>query len=548
MMITVLIFTVSFNLSSLTQTAQANTTGESTEDKQHSTSLPPYKKTLPINVDVETKQEIHWGNADIINYYDRIEDVRYTYEIDTKPKSYLKVTKRRLDNGDQFIFTTLENHSDNAVDVKVSISIANTGYYSLKSFDQYMTGPRSNSSIHVDLTTGPLGLLTTYKDKAFNSNVMVGKQYHSKELTKNYQDGRRSVLRELINEDQGIDIDAQKNDLNLVIDMESKGNDMVDHWLLYSDESLFESDASYKEWIRIYNNKKYKNNNWYTADGPYRKVGRTAEPKPESELQYARNLLIVREDEPLKRYKETEERYFYNLLLNSITNLAIFKGDDEFYETEYTNRWLNRAYGIEPPYIDTRHNEGVALFLEETGEILDIPEIQKALTNYADLLVNQINTGQVVEVGPNASLISDYFTFNQDDVGVTHSSLNHVLGGMNLLLQTYNDTGEKKYLTAATYVQNGIDALGDKWLTDEGDTWYQISPDHTFSGEDYPRLTLNDLLLSLELWEGIDSSRTQTLEMLIKSKANYLANNDISFTKEMIASMKKHGFGEIIQK
>lgn len=516
------------------------------ESKIFRAELPPHDETLKMSIQEKTTHGLERIDTTKKTYYDRIQDLIYTYEIDTEPLSYLKVTKRILDNDDYFIFTTLENPSEESVELSLSIPVADTGYYSLQAFDQYRTGPRVSDDIKMDLTTTPLGLLTTYKDKEFHSNLMVGKQYHSREISESYEDNRESVLRELISENQNVDIDVKEDELTLKMDMESIGDDIIDHWLMFSNETLFDSKASYEQWIRLYNGKRYKNNNWYTARGPYKKVVRTAVPIPESELQYGRNLLIVREDEPLSRYKDTQERYFYNLLLNSIANLDIFKGDKDFWETEYTNNWLNRVYGIEAPYIDTRHNEGVALFLEETGNVLDIPELKQAMTNYADFLVDQIEAEQVVKIGPNAGLISDYFTYHQD-VSVTHSSLNHVLGGMNLLLETYNDTGEEKYLTAATYVQNGIDELGSQWLTDDGDTWYQINPDYSFQGEDYTLLTLTDLLHSLGLWKGIDKTRTSTLEMLIESKANYLVNEDINLSDEVVELLNEHGFGEIVK-
>lgn len=505
-----------------------------------------YEGTMDITIEDQSNYGIEWKNTTEDQYFNRITDITDTYEINTNPKSNLKVTRRILDNGDYYIFTSLYNKSGQPIELDVSMHVADTRFYSFRSFEKHMSAPRFTSDIKHDLTTTPYGLITNYIDKEIISNVMVGKMYQSTELVEEYEDGRKSKLRELIAEKQNIDFDIYENEFNLVLEMETEGNDIIDHWLLFSDELLFDTFQSYDDWIKIHNNKKYKNNTWYTAEGPYKKVVRTAQPTPESELQYGQNLLIVREDEILKRYKETEERYFYNMLLNSVANLTIFKGDKDFWETKYTNGWLNRVYDIQAPYIDTRHNEGVALFLEETGNLLDIPEITTALTNYADLLVSQTEAGQVVDVGENAYLISDYFTFHQE-VNKTHSSLNHVLGGMNLLLETYLKTGDEKYLTTATYIQNGINELGDKWLNEKGDTWYQINPDYTFQGEDYTLLTLTDLLTSLDLWKEIGNMPVDTLEMLIESKAMYLIGEDIGFTQEIKQLLNEHGFEEVLE-
>ncbi|MBB5149215.1 hypothetical protein HNR36_001603 [Ureibacillus thermosphaericus] len=43
--------------------------------------------------------------------------------------------------------------------------------------------------------------------------------------------------------------------------------------------------------------------------------------------------------------------------------LKIFQGDKEgLWGTEYMSTWLKNNYGIHVPYIDTRHNENIALF------------------------------------------------------------------------------------------------------------------------------------------------------------------------------------------
>ncbi|WP_010676888.1 hypothetical protein [Bacillus timonensis] len=422
-----------------------STSNAASAEKTLNLDLPTSNGTILMNIQENTTNGIKFKNTSEKNYYNRIRDIVYTYEIGTTPTSYLKISKRMVDNDDYFVFTTLENHSSKPIDLTVTFPIAETGYYSLDSFDRYRTGPRINDDINADLTTNPFGLLTTYKDKKFLSNLMVGKIYHSKEITEKYEDGRQSIMRELITENQNFEIDAKKDALFLKMDLKSDGEDIMDHWLLASEKPLFESDKTYENWMVTYRKKRYKNNSWYTADGPYSKVVKSAEPAPKSQLQYARNLLTVREDIALSKYKETRERYFYDILLNSIANLKIFKGGKDFWETEYTSYWLHQKYGIEAPYIDTRHNEGVALFLEEVGRLLDFPELTNALTNYADFLVNQIENGYVVQVGPNAYLISDYFTYHQK-TDKTHSSLNHVLGGMNLLLETYQKTGDENIL------------------------------------------------------------------------------------------------------
>ncbi|MDX8366066.1 hypothetical protein [Cytobacillus sp. IB215665] len=485
---------------------------------------------------IDTKEQVYLNSKDTI----------YTYQILTSPISFLNITKRTLDNGDFFIFTSLQNNSTNPIDVTVTFPIPEVSHYTLQPFDQFLAGRRYNEDIGFDLTTNPLGLLTTYNGSEYYSNVMISKIYHSKELSQIYEDERESIVRELISENRDVDVIVKKDHLQIKLDMESLGEDIVDHWSLFSEKQLFTSDNSFSEWIKKSNYQKWKTNSWYTAKGPYKKLVTTVEPLPESQLNYGRNLLLVKDFSALEEYKETKERYFYDLVLNSIANLTVFKGNKEFWETEITSTWLKKEYGIEAPYIDTRHNEGIALFLEETGDLLEIPELKIALLNYADLLVDQIESRKVLEIAPDAFLISDYFSFYQDTLP-THSSLNHVLGGLNLLLKSYIETKNEEYLKCAYNIQNAIDLLGEKWLTDEGDTWYQIGPDMTFQGEDYTLLTLEDLLHTYELWKEIDSKKINTIEMLITSKAAYLINKEVGLSQEIVKLLINNGFSEIIK-
>jgi len=58
---------------------------------------------------------------------------------------------------------------------------------------------------------------------------------------------------------------------------------------------------------------------WNTADGNYTKLPWSIEPG--TELGYGRNLVAMQDKTSLNYYRETKERFFYDMVINSINHL-----------------------------------------------------------------------------------------------------------------------------------------------------------------------------------------------------------------------------------
>ncbi|MGE8005098.1 hypothetical protein [Lysinibacillus sp. NPDC093216] len=456
----------------------------------------------------------------------------------------IKVTVREIDNGDFFIFTQLQNKSSKGYSASISYPISGNIKYDLTDFERQEIQHEHDHVFGVDPTTYPIGLLKVKEHEDLLTNMMISRNYVSKELITNYENGDKSVVRELTSENKDLKLMNDDNGLTVTLPLQSEGNDLSENWVLISQEPLFKKEEALNEWINE-STKQYKEmNKWYTAEGPYSKLPWSIEP--ETKLGYGRNLVRVQDKKALNYYETTQERYFYDLLLNSVANLFIFQGDKKgLWETEYTSTWLKKDYGIQAPYTDTRHNENVALFLKKTGNMLDIKELKNSTITYADFLVNQTKNGNIIEVPKGGYLVTDYYSPQQTKK--THTSLNHALGEMNYLLESYQQTKEKSYLDVARNMRQGVENIGEKWLRENGDVWYQVNSDFTFEGIDYPLLTLGDLLKSQQSWEVVGEKRSEMFDQLIRSKAQYLVESKQEILQSVADLLIDQGFGDIIE-
>ncbi|MDM5332400.1 S-layer homology domain-containing protein [Ureibacillus composti] len=488
---------------------------------------------------IQTEEKIENKGKDTVTY-GTATDTIYRYEIGGSRGANLDVTVRKFTNGDEFVSSTLDNPSKKEITVNLFQIEYNSSKFQLYRFDRYPIKKNPDDKENYNLSTYPTGLLRMENSEGLVGERMVGQAYRSKELEQRYDDGGESVMRELLAEEEAISLYSKGQDLYVFYTLASKGKDIVDTWYMDSDEKLFRSDENMNNWMIESASNYKKRNKWYTAEGPYNRMVSSTEPMPESYQGFGRNLLLVKENRALELFEKQGDRYFENLINNSFVNLEKFKGDQTYWETEVTSTYLKDLYGITAPFIDTRFNEQIALFYYNVGEKLKVPDYKKPLRNYADLLVSQKKQGNIIPVDQDSYYISDYFPVVEEQNQKTHSSMNHVLGGMNLLLIAYQEFNDPIYLETAKAIQTAIGKERDKWIRPNGDLWYKVDKDGNFVGEDYQHLTLEDLINSYRLWSEIDKSFLPVVEELIASKSGYLSVNNFGYTEEI-----KNGLEEL---
>ncbi|RTQ96079.1 S-layer homology domain-containing protein [Lysinibacillus telephonicus] len=456
------------------------------------------------------------------------------------------VTIRTFNNGDYFVFTRFDNLTGYHQKIDLIQIEQNVQTNHLYRYDRYPIIRDDETVFGQDITSYPTGLLRITKEDGSIEEQMIGKAYKSVQLSMEYEDGGKSLMRNLLAESESLSFAQVGNSFLSINTLSSSGHDIVEHWVMNSDNALFKTDSHREEWMKETAEYYIKRNNWYTAEGPLNKMATSTEPLPKSGHGYGRNLLLVKEDRALALYKQQGDRYFENLVHNSFVNLDIFKGDRTYWQTEVTSTYLKGLYNITAPFIDTRFNEQIALFYYNSGELFNVKDYKEPLRNYADLLVSQKEQGHIIEVDEDSFYISDYFPIIQKVT--THSSMNHVLGGMNLLLLAYQEFGDEKYLVTARAIMTAIEKDQHKWIRDNGDIWYKISSDGTLVGDDYQHLTLEDLINAYKFWSKIDPTYLTTIEEMIASKSSYLSSETLGYTTKIYNGLKDIGMLQYLPK
>ncbi|WP_338751647.1 hypothetical protein [Bacillus sp. FJAT-52991] len=560
--ILVLIFAIQASMQTFDDTKKQRAHKESETLTDAGTVSGNDKNSSEVTIPIDDKQyiKVRMNTNEVpLTYHKRTTDVHirstdthYYYHMGdpSKPLGSMRVTLRKLDNGDVFVFTKFVNNSNSDYSASVIMPFQQSDHYTLTKYESYgKVNQTHDSTFGVDPTSHPIGILSTKKGNATTNEVMMGKNYVSLHRQQNYSNGQKSVLREFKDEYESYQIyeDKEKNLITSHLNMSVKGKSISENWALISQKPLFASATNRDEWFKRTIKEYRVINKWLTADGAYTKLPWSIEPS--YKMGFGRSIGNLEGSIYLDAYSENKERYFYDLVINSIADLdtlskgALTAGKSPIFLTEYTSTYLKEPYGFTAPYVDTRHNEKAALFLKNSSEILNIPELKNVNLRYADFLVDQKEAKNVINITPSGYLIADYYS--PESKVITHASLNHALGEMRLLLETYQQTNNPVYLNTAQEIQAGIENLYPGWIRSNGDLWYHIDAKKNFGGTDYTWLTLMDLLLNQKELEEVGLSRSPIFDKMIRSKATYLVDNKIAIKPEIISLLKEQGFDDL---
>ncbi|MGL6006817.1 hypothetical protein [Aeromonas sobria] len=298
--------------------------------------------------------------------------------------------------------------------------------------------------------------------------------------------------------------------------------------LIISKSTLFSDEHILDKYLELFYSELSHNNavcsTWYLYNGLYTKL-------PESIIPYTKNGYQVSihhssKKELIPLYRNTDCRFIYNLLYNAAFTVLSYQPQFMgLFLTTYTSAWLHRRYALSAPYIDTRLNETFTNALNDIKEITPSFDNFDISLNYANFLISQIDS-KCVYRSNKGIFFPDYFDTSMNNK--THTSLNHQLGIANYLLECYKKTNKSEYADVYHRILEFIIETSDKWLTPEGDLYYELLEDSSgfiFSGKDYTYVTLNDILIVIDKHKEFYGETIPKLEILAQSKMRFLDNS-----------------------
>lgn len=459
----------------------------------------------------------------------------------------LQVVLRTVDNGDQFVFTRFENEWDWGFEIPYYIVFKNQSEYELFAYKERVERKHDNV-FGIDYTSNVKGVYTIGED---DYEMILSQNFVSYEQKWRYSNGKESVLREYVKENATGDVEIGAGELAFELTLNTNVKRQIsESWFMLTNEQFFNTKEEMQSYKDYTNHHYVRSQKWLTPEGNYSKLPWAIEPY--TQVGYGRNLVNQQGTYFVDQYPLTKDRFYYNMIVADTNYLIDMNPEqNDLWYTEYTSTWLKQNYGIVAPYTDTRHNENIAQFLVKAGDILNNAELKNKYTIYADFLTKQEAANNVFKT-ENGYYILDYFAPEQS--AKTHASLNHILAEMNFLLESYALSKNEAYLNTALAINAAIQDTGREWINPKtGDFWYQLNPGndgtYTFKDTDYPYLTLEDMLYSLELFKSLQVEYdVQLYTDLVTSKVNFIKKNEIEITRTVVEDLQAQGFGALIDR
>lgn len=444
------------------------------------------------------------------------------YSLTYKNKTVFKyvLIDRTFDNGITFKYFTGKNCTFK--DLKVNINIKNN-FDDIIKFRDYEVNKDYNNTVGYDKITLP-----DFYGKGENNNF-VYKVYTYNLLSEEY-DTDYSLLKEMTKGHS-----YENSSMNITL----SENEMFDELIITSSNELIDEDTI-EEYLNLINNG--KSVAWLSFDGSYTKLPYSIEPQITE--GYGRNLKSV-ETSLYSLYINNNNKMLESLALSSLHVLDKYipMYSNNVWLTEYTSTWLKGDYNITAHYFDTRHNDTISIYIREVNKYLKNNTLSLWENSYDEFMVLTYKLKNCTNVFSEGKLALDYYSNHIGELK-NHSSLNHQLAIINNLYIGYINTKNKEYKNVADEYLKTITAIGDKWIKEDKDLWYQINADGSFDGTDYKTLTLEDLLYTQELLIKIYGKKNSQLDKLIYSKLAYLDNIDYNIDDIIRNKLKEGGYIE----
>ena len=209
---------------------------------------------------------------------------------------------------------------------------------------------------------------------------------------------------------------------------------------------------------------------------------------------------------------------FKILGINLMYNFADSVGPKGYIPTQPSSDWLKTDYNIGFGFYDTRWNSDTMTSLMTFNTNLKDKEVDAAVKRYINFYKQHYKKNSFIVDG--VSYVADYSDSNLESKNV-HCSLNHLLAEMQVLYQYYQIYKDEECKQIADKMLVTVTQSSKKWIKNDGDLWYKVTVKGIFNGNDYPALTYNDLVYSVNQLKQLNIPVPNELLMLIESKGKW---------------------------
>lgn len=455
-------------------------------------------------------------------------DVLNIYSIKLGNKEIFKylIVERTFENNITYKYFTGKNLTFDKININFAV---NKLYENNKNFKEYEITKPYSYTVGQDKLTLPS--LYSYDE---DDSMLIYKTYVYSILCEEYKDNDYSILKEFSKE---VNYDNNKNKNTITLG----SNEFFDQLIVVSENNLFDNEQEIEKYSQLIN--EGETGVWVSYDGRYSKLPYSIEPFTKE--GYGRNVGGYSEKKIFTEYENNNNQFFKTIIYNSLHTLDKYmpRYKNGVWLTEYTSTWLKKDYYTYSHYFDTRHNDTLAIYFKLINKNFNSSTLKKWEHVYTNYMVYTYKKYEFNIYDNYGVLALDYYTNHEYDLK-THSSLNHQLAIIDRLFQEYLDKDKEIYKTVAEKYLTTIINIGDNWIKDNNDLWYEIKPDGTMSGEDYRLLTLEDLLVTQSYIKKIYGKKNNTIDKLITSKVKFLQSINYGFTDFLTRELKEGDYIE----
>lgn len=468
--------------------------------------LLPASKTLQVSIDgspvaYEKKQEQQIEDiSEVTNFY--------TLTQPDGEQADLKLTVREFPNSDKMLYIEAQS-KDYLKPIELNLPLS--GQADLK-FSEDSTIPELYSYRKPRTVVDPLSTTLQYIENKDNS-ALLGTAVYFNDMSYTYENGKKSNVVELQREAVGAF--RNQDEWEIIIQFEP-GETQFSTWLMVSEEPLIDNQDHFQK-VHAIGADEFR---WITPDTLWSHGVNSIFPKSDNAFvtslvrQSGRSSAIMLDTEP--------SRFWENINRHHFASLESSRRKDGLWHSDYTSTWLERAYGVGPEYIDTRHNDNIFRNQLSRADSLGYESYAKERSVYADFLIEMAKAGFTIPEGDGYYLI-DYFDMERK----THASLNHALSLMNYQYDAFKHLGDEKYLDSAESQFAALLETGTDWINEDGTIIYQMRPDGTMTGADYNLVTYYDLLYTKKLRQELYLPYSETVERLLQVKQQNISNKGL---------------------